>query len=162
MINETKRMKYEKEFRKCRDFFDRVAELLEDSYTVVGSCNEDLSAYLVPNGTEDEVTYHSKPDFSFRVSDHWNWYANLKKCRDSEYVQCHSVNLPGPFPRLASGKASKPFKSAEVCITFDDGKYHCIYGRKFNNKTGRWEWKESTPEEVVDLIWKSARLKKLG
>ena len=77
----------------CMAFFEELSNELPN-YTVVGSCNKDSSLYLVPNGTEDEITYYSKPAKSFRISDHWNWYANTKKCDNERYIQCLCVDLP--------------------------------------------------------------------
>lgn len=144
-----KKNRYLKNFKKCRTFFDEVAEILSEKYEIVGSCNKDLSAYLVPSGTADEITYHSKPQNSFRVSDHWNWYSNIKKCRDENYVQCQSVDLPDARARLEEGKASFPIKAPQVCLMFPDGKYHCVYGLVFDKKNNEWRWQKNDARKVA-------------
>ena len=90
---------------KCKIFFELLTNALKDRYEVLGSCNNDISAYLCPVGTSSEVTYYSKPERSFRISDHWNWYANTNKCPDSKYIQCYCRELPWARKRPAEGKA---------------------------------------------------------
>ena len=141
--------KNEKDLFACQEFFDKLAALLHESYEIVGSCNADNSQYLVPNGTADRITYTSKPISSFRVSDHWNWYSNLKKCPNENYIQCFSLDAPWPKRRLATGKASMPIFCSQVAFVGDDGKYHVVYGEKFDHKTKTWSWVDSTPEEVI-------------
>lgn len=133
----------------CFEFFDKLSALLHDSYEVVGSCNIDNSQYLVPNGTADEITYNSKPAASFRVSDHWNWYSNLKKCPNERYIQCLSVDAPWAKKRKAKGMASEPIYCSQVSFIGHDGKYHVVYGEKFDRKTKTWSWIETIPEEVI-------------
>ena len=69
-------------------------------WVVVESCNKDFSRYLVltvhGKPYTGDITYHSKPWHSFRISDHWNWFANIKKCEDPFYVQCNSLDMPYP------------------------------------------------------------------
>lgn len=79
---------------KCTEFFEKLSEALKEDYVVMGSCNQDFSRYLVPVGTESQVSYMEKPENSFRISDHWNWFANVNKCPDEHYIQCLSVDLP--------------------------------------------------------------------
>ena len=140
-------MTYEEKSKKCSDFFDALSEFLSDIYKVMPSCNNDISKYLVPAGTESEVTYVSKPKNSFRFSDHWNWYANTKKCPDPDYVQCNSADAPWPKERLKPGKASFPVQALQCCVMEDDGLYHVIFGERYNRDTGEWTWCESDPEE---------------
>ena len=64
----------------CRNFINAVDYYLED-YEIMDSCNHDASQYLIPKGTEHLVTYYGKPDASLRFSDHWNWFASSKRCR---------------------------------------------------------------------------------
>ena len=137
-----------RDFIRCRRFFDEVAKLLSDEYQVVTSCNRDLSAYLVPNGTKDEITYQSKPACSLRVSDHWNWYSNIKKCPQEEYIQCHSVDLPDPHKRNAPGKASNPIEATQVCLIYPDGKYHCVFGQFYDRNSNKWKWMTADPHLV--------------
>lgn len=132
---------------KCTQFFNELVLKL-NNYEVVESCNHDFSRYLVPVGTADQISYESKPDKSFRISDHWNWYANLKKCPNPHYIQCYSVDLPWAKKRLAEGKASNPVFGVQVAMIGDDGKYHVVYGEKFNRKTKTWEWIETSVDSV--------------
>ena len=139
-------------YEKCQRFFDNLRILLWDSYNVIESCNADLSAYLVPAGTENEVTYRGKPVNSFRISDHWNWYANVNKCEDPLYIQCHSIDVIEPLPRPKEGKPSEARRAIQVAIYSKDGKYHCVYGEKFDRRKRRWTWIETNPSDVVALL----------
>ena len=140
--------------KACDKFIEELAELLKDTYVMVGSCNQDFSRYLVPIGTEQEITYHSKPEKSFRVSDHWNWFSNLKKCSDPNYVQCRSLDMPWVRKRTDPNKASEPRFGIQVCIQLADGCYHHVFGDKFDRKTKTWEWVENTPELIIDSYLK--------
>lgn len=133
----------------CTEFFTELADILKDKYEVVESCNADFSKYLVPKGTADQITYHSKPDKSFRISDHWNWYANIKKCSNPKYVQCLSVDLPWPKRRKEEGKASNLIWGIQVSVIGDDGKYHVVFGEKFDRKTQRYSWVSASAEDVA-------------
>ena len=122
---------------------------LKDKYEVVASCNNDMSAYLVPIGTEDQITYYGKPDKSFRISDHWNWYANIKKCKHEWYVQCQSENMPKAMKR-EDDYATKPRYGYQVAVFSErDHKYRAVFGEVFDKKTGTWDWLETKPEEVI-------------
>jgi len=142
----------EKEFEKCKEFFNALAMLLWDTHDVMGSCNIDQTLYLVPSGTQDQVTYQRKPARSFRVSDHWNWYANVKKCPNERYIQCWSVDLPYPRRREEPGKASKPRMASQVSVIGKDGKYHVVYGEFFDHKTKTWGWLEANPVDVARAV----------
>ena len=74
-----KNISIEEKQAMCTEFFNDLCNELKDTHTLVKSCNKDYSAYLVPKGTEDQISYSSKPVGSYRISDHWNWYANIKK-----------------------------------------------------------------------------------
>lgn len=137
---------------KCREFFSELSELLCNAYEIVGSCNEDLSAYLIPLGTSDQITYTSKPDKSFRISDHWNWYANVNKCTNERYVQCLSVDMPFAKKRKAPGAPSSPWWGCQVAFIGDDGKYHAVYGEIYDKKTKTWLWKETSAKDVIKLL----------
>ena len=99
---------------KCEEFFNAIVNMLDGKYERIGSCNRDMSAYLCPIGTTEEVTYHSKPEESFRVSDHWNWYSNTVKCQDVKYIQCYSADLPWARRRPEPNKASRPIMASSV------------------------------------------------
>ena len=133
----------------CEEFFNRLSEELWYCYEVVGSCNQDISRYLVPFGTEEQITYYSKPVLSFRISDHWNWFSNLKKCKDAHYVQCMSYNMPWTRERTAPGMASKPQFGIMVAVCDKNGLYHNVYGERFDRKSHRWFWVENTPSKII-------------
>ena len=134
---------------RCKAFYEELRTMLAVSYISIGSCNRDFSEYLVPIGMEDQVSYYSKPYWSFRISDHWNWYANLRKCKDEDYIQCFSVDLPLPGKRLRPRKASRPVFGVQVALFCEDGKYHCVYGDKYDPLTKKWTWNEADPIDVV-------------
>ena len=136
----------------CLDFFYELADLLEGKYELVESCNADVSSYLVPTGTAEDISYYGKPKDSFRVSDHWNWYSNVKKCTAPWYIQCLSEDVPRPRPRQEEGKSTKPRFAVQVSMIGKDGKYHAVYGEKFDRYKREWTWLESTPEEVAKLV----------
>lgn len=136
-------------FDLCNQFFGNLANMLKDSYEIIGSCNGDGSRYLVPIGTAYQITYYGKPVKSFRVSDHWNWYANTKKCQEYNYIQCESVDVP--FPRKRTDEhATYPRYCPQVAIQLEDGKYHCVYGSKFIPKRKGWSWVEANPAKVIE------------
>lgn len=132
----------------CTKFFDILADLMKEEYEVVASCNADFSRYLVPKGTADQITYSGKPDKSFRISDHWNWFANLNKCSDPNYIQCLSVDLPWARKRIEDGKASKSITGVQVSVIGDDGKYHVVFGEKFDRKTKAWSWVDASANDI--------------
>lgn len=136
----------------CLDFFYELTDLLEGRYELVESCNNDVSSYLVPVGTAGDISYYGKPDASFRFSDHWNWYSSLSKCDIPWYVQCLSVDVPRPRRRPEEGKASKPRFAIQVSMIGEDGKYHVVYGEKFDRYSKEWTWVETTPEQVIEKL----------
>ena len=135
----------------CKAFFDALVSILGDRYEMLRSCNQDMSAYLCPSGTSGEVTYHSKPEESFRISDHWNWYANTNKCSDPRYIQCYCADLPWARRRLEPNKPTRPIMASCVSL-FRNGKYHVIYGERFDRKTKTWSWVETSPEEALSKL----------
>ena len=139
---------------KCRNFFNKLADILKNDYVVYGSCNKDLSAYLVPNGTEKKFTFYGKPVKSFRVSDHWNWFSSRKCCHDMSMVQCDNVDIPWRRRRDPNKPeaAVKPISGCQVGYFDADNFYHCVYGECFDRKTKMWSWVESSPEEVVERL----------
>lgn len=149
-------MNFKMKKERCNTFFDELAKYLEGSYVVVGSCNQDFSRYLVPVGREHEITYHSKPAGSFRISDHWNWYANVKKCRDPHYIQCQSLDAPPTKARKANGYASEPRHTIQVCYFDEDNKYHCVFGEVWDGHTHSYHWKDG---DVFDAVNKALSMK---
>lgn len=136
--------------KKCSEVFTMIADLLSDKYETLESCNKDFSKYLCPKGTIGEVTYESKPEKSFRISDHWNWYSNMKKCPDPDYIQCYASNLPEPRPREGES-ATKP-RSAISIGFYVNGQYKIIYGELYNKETDEWTWFENDILKIVGLI----------
>lgn len=131
----------------CQKFMDELAELLKSTYSIIPSCNKDISSYLIPNGSIDQLSYYGKPAKSFRLSDHWNWYSNLKKCGDPKMIQCHNVDLPWPFRRMRKGGASEP--RWNICVAYygADKKYHTVFGEK-KSESGLC-WVDTTPQQVL-------------
>lgn len=138
----------------CKTFFDELSDILKDTYEVAGSCNQDISQYLIPKGTISDLTYYSKPKKSFRISDHWNWYANLKKCSNPHYVQCLSVDLPRANKRFKWNgyRATTPIHGNQVCILGGDNKYHAVYGEVYDRKTRTWSWLETDPADIAEMV----------
>lgn len=137
---------------RCFEFFSSLANSLSDSYELVGSYNKDVSVYLIPTGTIDELSYYGKPKLSFRVSDHWNWYSNLKKCKDKTRVQCRSMDMPWARHREDEQCATKPRYGWQVAVYGNDGVYHHVFGEKFNRKTKEWSWEEKSLQDVLAMI----------
>lgn len=136
---------------KCGNFISSLAYMLGPKYEFLPSCNQDISRYLVPAGTKDQITYYGKPDKSFRFSDHWNWYSSSKKCTDETMVRCRSLDMPWTRKREEPGKATKPRYGIQVCM-FDakSGCYHHIYGEKFDRKTKTWTWVDNV--NILELV----------
>lgn len=110
--------------------FDRLAEELKETHEVMPSCNNDISRYLVPKGTSNQVTYYGKPEGSFRISDHWSWYANVKKCADEAVIQCELDGLT-PNNRKGDGLPSDPVTALAIAV-YRDGKYYPVYVAGFS------------------------------
>ena len=145
-------MTRKQKMRECKEFFAILRDILHEKYEVVPSCNCDESRYLIPKGTISEITYHSKPALSFRLSDHWNWYAALYKCKDEHYIQCYTRDMPWTRKREKEGMASKPRLGTTVCVMGGDGQYHVVFGERFNRKTKAWEWIESDPADIAEMV----------
>ena len=135
----------------CTHFFDELGGILNSNYKIVGSCNKDFSAYLVPVGTEGQISYTDKPENSFRISDHWNWYSNIKKCPDESYVQCNSLSVPKAENRIAPGKASNPISAIQVAF-FCKGSYYAVYGEYYNFQAKTWEWLDMNAKKVAVIL----------
>jgi len=146
-------MTYEEKMSKCRNFVEQVASDCDGSWILVESCNNDASCYLIPEGSESELSYYGKPANSLRFSDHWNWYSSTKKCRDEKYVQCRSLDMPWARRREEAGKATKPRFGIQVAY-YDrrDRCYHHVYGDKFDRKTKTWTWVDAEPGAVARMM----------
>jgi len=140
---------------KCKVFFDELKKALSDTHESVGSCNADISEYLVPKGAAHQISYYGKPTNSFRLSDHWNWYSNTKKCKDKDYIQCFSVDIPMPRRRIREGKASHPRYGCQVAFFDSDKKYHCVYGDRYDHMTRTWTWMETDPYKLAAELEKT-------
>lgn len=145
--------KYEEKMHKCRSFVEEVADICAGGWTLVNSCNKDASCYLIPKGTESELSYYGKPANSLRFSDHWNWYSSTKKCKNEKYVQCRSLDMPWARHREEVGKATKARFGIQVAyFDQDDGCYHHVYGDKFDRKTKTWSWVDADPDVVAKMM----------
>lgn len=145
-------MTFEEKWEKCCEFFKELSDALSSTHVILNSCNlnsQDVSVYLIPIGTEEQVSYFGKPIGSFRISDHWNWYANVNKNPNENYIQCLSVDMPWAKKRKAPGKPSNPVVGMQIALVKDDGKYHAVYGEVFNRKTKEWGWLESDVSSVI-------------
>lgn len=131
---------YQEMVDACKEHFMLLTKNLEETHEIVGSCNNDISMYLIPKGSIEQLSYNSKPQDSYRLSDHWNWYANLKRCSDEHYIQCYNVDMPWAKKRIADGKASKPVFGICVAYYGDDNKYHHVFGEKFDRKQRTWSF----------------------
>lgn len=118
----------------CNAYFDKLAEVLANSHEVRSSPYS-KDRYLVMKGTGRAISFYGKPCLSFRVSDHWNWRADVKYCRDVHRVQCFTRDLRYPLRRPEKGKASRPIISCCVGYYGLDKKYHIICGEVYNKKT---------------------------
>ena len=146
------RNEYNQKMEACIQFFEELAKLLQADYEAVASCNKDASRYLVPKGTSGQISYYGKPDRSFRISDHWNWYSNTQKCRDEKYIQCESVDMPRARIREKEGMASKSRFGIQVCLLGTDGRYHHVFGDKFDRKRHTWNWIENDVSVVAGMV----------
>lgn len=137
----------EKDLEACEKFLMDLQKILGGKYELVGSCNKDISRYLIPIGTEKQISYYGKPEKSFRISDHWNWYSSTKKCRDISYVQCESVDMPAARERK-DWHATKPRKGLQVAVQGTDGKYHHVFGYKWSEAERNFKWIENRPMDI--------------
>lgn len=138
--------------QQCYSMFLNMAEALIKHYDLVASSNNDGSAYLIPKGSNEHLSYYEKPVNSFRISDHWNWYSNIKKCDDPKLIQCYSADMPYPRKREQEGKATSPRFGMQIAFYGPDKKYHHVFGEKFDQATGSWAWEEPSAD---DILWHS-------
>jgi len=148
-MDEMKKINKSSMMDACNKYFDELVKQAGDSFTVVGSCNKDVSRYLVPKGTEHEITYYGKPYFSFRVSDHWNWRASTKKCVDPHHVQCFTKDLHFPFRRPSEHRASKPVYASCVGYYGPDKQYHIVCGEVYDSKIKGVRWITRSISDVI-------------
>lgn len=86
------------------------------------------SGYLMKEGSEKDNTWHSKPELSFRIASHWNWYANTAKA-PADYIQCFCPEFGSPNKRSTENPthATTPIYRTAICF-FKDGFYHVFAG----------------------------------
>lgn len=145
-------MTINEKIRACEAFLLALAEELKDDYELVAAFEnrkKGSDKYLVPKGTEEQITYYGKPNDSFRCSTHWNWRETLEKCNKENYIQCLNVNLPFAKKRKAEGEPSDPILAEQVAILGKDGKYHAVFGEIYDRKTREWQWLNADPKEVA-------------
>ena len=151
---ENEKLTWDEMKAKCEEFYGKLRDILQETHEDVNNPNPTRcwSRTLIPNGTKNQLNYYGKPANSFRMSDHWNWFANLKRCGNPRHVQCRCSDLPKPKPRAAEDKPSKPVIG--YCVAYYYKKwdvYKVVYGEKYDRKTRKWTWVESDPEEVANL-----------
>lgn len=138
----------DEKMEKCRSFMEELCAKL-NGYEYDESPYSKYSSYCIPVGTNEQNSYYSKPENSFRCSSHWNWYANTNKCSIPTYIQCNNVDLPRVRNRPMEGKPSTPIAAWQVAFFGKDKRFHCVYGEKFDRKTGKWEWIENSVDQVL-------------
>ena len=142
-----------KQMKELKFLYYKLCQYLTENkeYIMMSSCNKDNTRYCVPKGTVQQVTYYGKPEKSIRISDHWSWYANLKRCREKDNIQCYNVDMSGPTERLDEGKASLPIEAAAIAV-YNNNAYHTIAGAYIDCNTGEWKLKNSSFDELVSIM----------
>lgn len=143
-------MEFKEKKAKCREYFNSLREILKETHEVQSNKTRDNhpDKYLFPKGKRSEITYSSKPKDSFRFSSKWNFYKNGKG-EDLEEVQCYSEDFPNAHTDSKGIGPQGSVLAYSVCFYGDDGHYHVVYGERYNRKTGKWDWVESSPEDAV-------------
>lgn len=144
-------------FNACKAFYYELGYILtangEYENKISNNRNSNkFSAYLVPKGTKNEITYFSKPLNSFRFSNYWNWYAPYSKCNDKWVIQCFTEDMPRTKKRNGEGLESEPVLGTAVCIMGKDEEYHVVYGEIFDRKTKSWSWLETDPADIAEMV----------
>lgn len=141
------------QMKQLKPLYKAISRYLVENkqYILMDSCNNDNTRYCVPRGTANQVTYYGKPENSIRISDHWSWYSNLKRCKEKDNIQCYNIDMPSPTERLAEGKASLPIEAAAIAIYYDNA-YHTIAGAYIDCNTGEWRWKSLSFDALVSVI----------
>lgn len=151
----------------CVKFFKELKVLLNEDYQRIGTGKFPTNyfvegreknifrlndQYLIPVGTKKQITYYTKPYWSFRLSDHWNWYETTGKCKQEQFIQCFNADLPRINKRFVDdNQRSSACHAIQVAIfgNHDDEAYHCVYGTYKDKETHEWKWMEKTPQEVI-------------
>ena len=157
---------YQEQAEACIQFFTKLSELLSDDYEMINSGSREFMIihkhkfgelfrisdhYLIPFGTKSQITYYNKPHWSFRISDHWNWFDTVDKCNQKNNIQCFNVDLPRTKRYVKDNERSVPISAFQVALygNHNDEAYHCVYGAYKDKNTHKWCWMEKTPEEVI-------------
>ena len=140
----------------CEEFFYELSQRLYPFYETIGvpkTCYQKYgSKYLIPFGSDYQLTRFLIPMLSFRMSDHWNWRPNEKKYNDeieNTAIQRYCVDMPPVRFRKNLEKSTKPQMGILIAICDSEGIYHCVYGDKYLPKTHSWCWVDSTPKNVI-------------
>ena len=141
----------------CDEFFYELSQRLYPFYETIGVTNVHYqkygSRYLIPFGSDYQISRFSLPVFSFRMSDHWNWKPNENKYSESEIentaVQRYCIDMPPARLRKNSDRATKPQFGVLIAIYDSKGIYRCVYGDKYYSETHSWGWLDSNPEDVI-------------
>lgn len=133
----------------CNEYFDELAEALKSSHEIVESVHGGGSRYLVLKGTGSEITYYGKPLCSFRVSDHWNWHANLRKCINPHHIQCFCKDIHYPFRRPSKDQASRAVLSCSLGYYGIDRQYHVVCGEVWDSETKDNKFIRKDIQEVI-------------
>lgn len=131
-------MTFREKKEACRNYMLMLANKYQDTHVLVTSPYNKDTLMLVPKGTEDQVTWYGKPKDSYRYATCWNWYANEKKCKDPNYIQCFNHDLPRAKKRNAPGSGSDPVFGICVAYTNNGKQYHHIFGEKYDRKKHEW------------------------
>lgn len=140
---------YEKQ-EKCNQYFNSLYEMLKDSHDRRTNKTRDRrpDKYIFPKGTGDEITNVGKPANSFRYSNKWNFWKNGKgEMLDS--VQCYSEDFPKAHTDSHGCGPQGSVLAYSVCFYGEDGRYHVVYGERYNRRTKKWDWVESDPEDAI-------------
>lgn len=138
-------MTFKEKKEKLDELWKQLCNAYSD-YSEMGSCNKDYSRYLVPNGTESEVTYHGKPLNSFRISDHWNWISPRKAPGEIQCPLWSERNFPAK---------TKPL--TRIGIFVFDGKYYCFV---CGERKIKHEWIWDCPDNIHVLMDRANRFMK--
>ena len=143
-------------YEYCKMFFYTLREILEKYNNYQYRSNRcgmkrKRDSYLYPEGTGDEITYYSKPLYSFRCANYWNWYAPMKKCDNKWVIQCFTDDMPRTKHRV-NGGASEPVWGTAVCVMGPDEEYHVVYGEVFDRETKKWHWLETDPADIAEMV----------
>ena len=140
----------------CEEFFYELSQRLYPFYEMIGITNNHYqkygSRYLIPFGSDYQVSRFSMPMLSFRMSDHWNWKPNEKEYYDeieSTAIQRYCIDMPPVRLRKNLDRATKPQMGILIAICDSEGIYHCVYGDKYFHKTHSWGWVDNDPKNVI-------------